>query len=96
MYEEVFTALVASDLAVKHEESYWINAAGEVVELEKDAVGCQSAYELIHLEWLVFVDKVSSNTSQAKDGNIGGETFLCTKEEDHSNALLPKMPTLPC
>ena len=53
MYKEVYTALVASGLDVKHEERYWRNAAGEVVELEKDAVGCQSAYELIHPEWLV-------------------------------------------
>jgi hypothetical protein len=53
MYKEMYTALVAYGLAVKHEESYWRNAAGEVVELEKDAVGCQSAYELIHPEWLV-------------------------------------------
>jgi hypothetical protein len=80
MYKEVYTALVASGLDVKHEERYWRNAAGEVVELEKDAVGCQSAYELIHPEWLVFVDAEGSNTSQAKDGNIGGETILCTKE----------------
>ena len=50
MYKEMYTALVAYGLAVKHEESYWRNAAGDVVELEKDAVGCQSAYELSHRE----------------------------------------------
>jgi hypothetical protein len=26
------------------------------------------------------VDEVGRNTSQAKDGTIGGKTFLCTKE----------------
>jgi hypothetical protein len=26
-----------------------------------------------HPEWLALVDKVGSNTSQAKDGNVGGE-----------------------
>jgi hypothetical protein len=29
---------------------------------------------------LVFVDKVGSNTSQTKDGHVGGQTYLCTKE----------------
>lgn len=79
MYEEVYTELVASGLALKHQESYWRNEAGEVVELEKDAVGCQSAYMLIHLEWLIFIDEVGSNTSQANSGNAGGEVFFCTK-----------------
>jgi hypothetical protein len=72
--------LVMSGLVVKHDTSYWRNEAGEVVELEKDATGCQLAYQLLHPGWLVFADEVGSNTSQAKDGNIGGETFLCTKE----------------
>ena len=40
----------------------------------------KSAYELIHPEWLVFVDEVGSNTSQAKDGAVGGQTYLCTKD----------------
>ncbi len=34
MYEEVYTALVASGLAVKHETSYWRNEEGEIIELE--------------------------------------------------------------
>jgi hypothetical protein len=80
MYEEVYTALVASGLAVKHETSYCRNDGGEIVELENDAFGCQSSYELIHPDWLVFVDDVGNNTSQAKDGNVGGQTFLCGKD----------------
>jgi len=75
---------------VKHDTSYWRNEAGEVVELEKDAVGCKSLYELIHPDWLVFVDEVGSNTSQAKDGNVGGERFLCTKEGRPQNRAATK------
>ncbi len=79
MYNEVYSHLVVSGLAVKHEEPLWRNEAGEVVSCEKDAFALQSAYELIHPEWLVFVDDVGSNTSQTKDGAIGGETYLCGK-----------------
>ena len=75
MYNEVYSNLVASRLAVKHDDAVWRNAAGDVVP-ENESLGCQSAYELIHPEWLVFVDEVGSNTSQTKDGRVGGQTYL--------------------
>jgi len=79
MYTEVYSHLVESGLAVKHSEPVWRNKEGEVVEKEQ-AVGLQSEYELIHPEWLVFVDEVGSNTSQTKDGHVGGETYLCAAD----------------
>jgi hypothetical protein len=63
MYEEVYTYLVTAGLAVKHSDAIWRNEAGDVVPSEKDGFGCKTAYKLIHLEWLVFVDEVGSNTS---------------------------------
>jgi hypothetical protein len=80
MYNEVYSHLVTSGLAVKHAEPVWRNETGDVVPCEKDAFGLKSAYELIHPEWLVFVDEVGSNTSQAKDGAVGGQTYLCTRD----------------
>ncbi len=88
MYEEVYIALVASGLAVKHETSYWRNEGGEIVELEHNAFGYQSNCELIHLDWLVFVDEVGNNTSQAKDGNVGDQFFVCG---DHRIVQLQRM-----
>ncbi len=57
---------------MKHDHAVWQNEAGEVVNSEKEAHGCQSQYELIHPNFLVFLDEVGSNTSQAKDGAVGG------------------------
>jgi len=79
MYNEVYNSLVTAGLAVKHNEPVWRSAAGDIVP-EEIAFGCKSAFELIHPEWLVFVDEAGSNTSQTKDGNVGGQTYLCTKE----------------
>jgi hypothetical protein len=62
-----------------HDTSYWRNAEGDIMKLEQDALGCQSKYKLIHPNLLIFVDKVGSNTSQTKDGKVGGELNLCTK-----------------
>jgi hypothetical protein len=80
MYEEVYSSLVDSGLAVKHETSYWRNEAGDIVELQQDAYGYKSKYELIHPSWLIVVDEVGSNTLQAKDGNVRGQMFLCMKD----------------
>ncbi len=46
----------------------------------ENAFGCESEFELIHPDWLVFVDEVGSNNLQTKDSNVGGETYLCLKE----------------
>lgn len=79
MYEEVYTLLVSTGLAVKHDLPVWRNKDGEIVEQEVDSFGLESAYELIHPDWVVFVDEVGNNTSQMRDGNVGGQKLLCTK-----------------
>jgi len=38
----------------------------------------------------VFVDEVGNNTSQAKDGNVGGQTFLCGKDGRPQNRAATK------
>jgi len=39
-----------------------------------------SKYELLHLDWLLFVDQCGSNTSQTKDGQVGGSCISCTAD----------------
>ncbi len=80
MYTKIYSHLVTAGLAVKHDEAVWRNEAGKVVLCEQDACGMKSCFELIHPEWLVFVDEVESNTSHAKDGAVGRQTYLCTKD----------------
>jgi hypothetical protein len=78
---------------VKHAEPVWRNAAGDIVAKE-EALGHKSSYELIHPEMLVFVDEVDSNTSQTKDGHVGGQTYLCTKEGRPQQRAATRMPIL--
>jgi hypothetical protein len=85
MYEEVYTHLVTAGLVVKHSDAIWQNEAGDVVPYGKDGFGCESSYELKYPEWLAFMDEVGSNTSQAKYGNVGGQTYLCTKDGHPQN-----------
>jgi hypothetical protein len=78
MYDEIYKDFCNGGIAVEHPEAMWRNEKGEVVELEEQAFGLKSSYELIHPDWLLFVDEVGSNTSQAKDGNVGGQLYLCS------------------
>ncbi len=66
MYDEIYKDFCCGGIAVEHPEPVWRNEAGEVVESEEQAFGLKSKYELIHPDWLLFVDEVGSNTSQAK------------------------------
>jgi len=80
MYQEIYKNLCSSGIACKHPEAQWRDKNGDVVETEEEAFGCKTRYELIHLDHFIFVNKVGNNTSQAKDGQVGGKTYLCSKD----------------
>ena len=76
MYKDVYKEMVAGGVARRNPSKQWYSKEGLVVE-EQEAFGLASEYELIRPDRLLFVDEVGSNTSQTKDGNVGGEKFLC-------------------
>jgi hypothetical protein len=80
IYDKIYSQLVEVGLAVQHPEPVWHDKDGNVVDEEHLAVGLKSRFELIHPDWLIFVDEVGCNTSQTKDGQVGGEKFLCTAD----------------
>ena len=63
-------------IAEELEKEVWNNKEGGVFETEQEAFGLQTKYTFTRPDKLLFVKKVGSNaTSQAKDGQIGGEKF---------------------
>jgi hypothetical protein len=69
MYNEMYTFLVDSGLAVKYDTPRWRNDAGEVAmrKMQLDVSLNSSLY-------------IQTGSSQAKDGNVGSEKFLCSKQ----------------
>jgi hypothetical protein len=61
------------------------------VEKEEEAFECKSQFELIHPEWVLFVDECGSNTSQAKGGQVGGQTYLCSRTGRPRKGQPPRM-----
>jgi hypothetical protein len=84
MHYEVYTSLVDCGLAIKHDVPVWRNDAGEVVHKE-NSVGCESEYELVHLNLLLFVDEVGSNTHKQKIETLEVKFFCVQNTADHSN-----------
>jgi hypothetical protein len=79
MYEEIYGNLCSAGFACKHPEPLWRDENGKVITEEK-AYELASQYELIYPDWLLFVDECGSNTSQSKDGQVGRQVFLCSKD----------------
>jgi hypothetical protein len=77
MYQEVYQQMGESHIASKFDTPARFDKSGNIVEEENEAFGLKSSYFLDRPEKLIFVDEVGSNTSQANDGNIGGEKLLC-------------------
>jgi hypothetical protein len=78
MYNEIYKDFCSAGVACENPEPVWRNENGDIVKKEEEAFGCKSQFELIHPEWVLFVDECGSNTSQTKDGQVGGQTYLCS------------------
>ena len=77
MYRDVYEEMAKMGIKEKLDEEVWLNKSGDVVANEEGALGMKTKYILKHPNKLIFVDEVGSNTSQAKDGQKGGEKVLC-------------------
>ncbi len=78
MYNDVYNKMYLNGIARKLDNTVKLNKDREIVEHAHEAFGLETKYDLIRPDRRTFVDKVGSNTSQLKDGNVGGELFLCS------------------
>jgi hypothetical protein len=90
MYQEIYQNLCSAGITYKHPEALWRDKNGEVVEVQEQAFGCKSEFELIHPDHLIFVNEVGSNTLQAKDGQVGGQTYLLSVDSRPQNRAATK------
>jgi len=76
MYDHVYSAMVTSKVAIELEEEVWVKLDGTITQYEEESTGRKTKYLLTHPELVFFVDEVGSNTSQRRDGNVGGQKFV--------------------
>ena len=77
MYDEIYERMANRGIASKVNRKLLLSKDGEIVEHRHEAFGLPTEYMMQRPDKLLFVDEVGSNTSTTKDGNVGGEKFLC-------------------
>ena len=77
-YREVYREMVKGGIAVRLDDKVFMSKEGREAVEENNAnrLGLATRYKVVRPDRLLFVDEVGSNTSQTKDGNLGGERFL--------------------
>jgi hypothetical protein len=68
--------MVESGIAIELQEEVMVSVEGNITESPTNSWGRKTKYLLTRPELLFFVDEVGSNTSQKKDGHIGGQTYV--------------------
>jgi len=77
MYDNIYASLIDAGVARRLPEKVRRNRSGTIVaDDDEDAFGFPSDIEIIHPEWILFVDEVGVNTNQKEDGSIGGEKHI--------------------
>jgi len=57
-------------------EPVWMDAEGNIVELESDAFGCKVGIKVIHPNYFIMGDEKGCNTNMKTDGHVGGKKFM--------------------
>ena len=77
MYDQVYEMMVVAGVAVKTPELKYYNVGSQVVDENDTSVIGMGTHYLLHKPQLVFhFDETGRNTSQVKDGRLGGERFI--------------------
>jgi hypothetical protein len=81
MYNHIYPAMVESGIAIELQDEVIVTVEGNITESPTNSWGRKAKYLLTRPELLFFVDEVSSNTLQKKDGNIVGQTYVVHKTQ---------------
>jgi hypothetical protein len=82
MYEDIEAEMVDAGLATKLQYPIWMNEKGEVVRDENEAYGCKVHTQLTRPDMCIVLDEVGCNTSQIKDGHVGGRKYVVGKNNE--------------
>jgi hypothetical protein len=76
MYNHIYPAMVKCGIVIELEEEQMVTLKGPIIDDPTKSFGRKTKYLLTRSELLFFIDEVGSNTSQKRDENAGGQTFV--------------------
>jgi hypothetical protein len=57
MYEQVYDAMVSSNVAIKLENPVWLDNKNKMVQSKEKAFGRRTQYFIMHPDYLIFVNE---------------------------------------
>ena len=97
MYDIIYDELVEGGVAINLDNPVFTYRSGKEVE-EDERFGLKQDIKITHPHYIMFADETGCNTSQKKDGHVGGTKLIVEKgtvpqvmssDTDHKFTLLP-------
>ena len=98
MYEVIYDEMVDANVAVALDTPVFTDINGKLEDHETKRFGLAQPIKITKPEWILFADESGFNTSQKKDGHVGGQKFvvergttpqIMSSTTDHKFTLLP-------
>ena len=98
MYDVIYNEMVDANEAVELDTPVFTDINGKPEDRETKRVGLAQPIKITQPEWILFADESGFNTSQKKDGHVGGQKFvseggtapqIMASTTDHKFTLLP-------
>ena len=81
MYDRVYAAMVDAKVATPLNKSEYqlFNRAASQAKIEEEATGHHIKYRLSNPQYVLFGDKLGTDTNHMEDGNNGGQSYISIK-----------------
>ncbi len=98
MYEVIYDEMVDANVAVTLQNPIFTDINGKLEDDETKRFGLKQNIQITKPEWKLFANESGFNTSQKKDGHVGGQKFVVERGTtpqlialmtDHKFTLLP-------
>ncbi|KAL3804780.1 hypothetical protein ACHAW5_001887 [Stephanodiscus triporus] len=98
MYEVIYDEMVDANVAVSLDSPVFTDIDGKPEDHETKRFGLAQHIKITKPEWILFADESGFNTSQKKDGHVGGQKFvvqrgtapqIMSSTTDHKFTMLP-------
>ena len=80
MYSKIVEEMEDAGVAESLPKPVWMDCEGKILG-EEHAFGCKVTHWIIYPVNVIVFDELGGNISQKGDGHVGGQLFLCEKEE---------------
>jgi hypothetical protein len=89
-YEDHEVEMIAAGVTEHLPTPIWMNKKRAEVLTEGNAYGCKVCTQLTGPDMCIVLDEVRCNTSQLKDGLVGGKRFVIGKGQELRNVVTKK------